>query len=298
MTEDQKMLLIAQRSRQGYEERMGPLLAAEPVTVEATELEIETAAGKTRLLIYKPQRRSGDPWPVYLNIHGGGFIQGSTRDDDGWCRQIAVAAECAVINIEYHLAPETKFPVQLDECYDVAKWAVAHAAEYGFDPRRIAVGGSSAGANFAAALCLLARQRKEALFCFQVLNYPPLDFVTDPETKGDRDALLTARAQAFFTACYLRDESDAHNPLASPLLAEDFSGLPPALVITAEYDPLQAEDEAYARRLLAAGVAVTYKMFDGCMHAFTHLGPDAAANEAWQLIQTCLRQAFYSETGG
>ena len=93
MTEDQKMLLMAQRSRQCYEERMGPVLAAQPVTVEATELEIETVAGKTRLLIYKPQRAADNPCPVYLNIHGGGFIQGSTRDDDGWCRQIAVAGQ-------------------------------------------------------------------------------------------------------------------------------------------------------------------------------------------------------------
>ncbi len=298
MTEDQKMLLIAQRSRQGYEERMGPVLAAQPVAVEATELEIETAAGTTGILIYRPQWVTDRPWPVYLNIHGGGFIQGSTRDDDGWCRQIAVAAECVVINIEYHLAPETKFPVQLDECYDVAKWAVAHAAEYGFNPGRIAVGGSSAGANFAAALCLLARQRQEVRFCFQVLNYPPLDFVTDPETKGDRDTLLTARAQAFFTACYLRDAADAKNPLASPLLAEDLSGLPPALVITAEYDPLRVEDEAYANRLQVAGADVTYKMFDGCMHAFTHLGPETPAGEAWRLIQSSLRQAFYGRTGG
>lgn len=298
MTENHKMLLMAQRSRQSYEERMGPGLPVHSVAVEVTELDIDTVAGKTRLLIYKPQWVSETSLPVYLNIHGGGFIQGSTRDDDGWCRQIAVAAECAVINIEYHLAPETKFPVQLEECYDVAKWVVAQAVAYGFDPVRIAVGGSSAGANFAAALCLLAQQRQDVRFCFQVLNYPPLDFVTDPENKGDRDTLLTARAQAFFTACYLRDASDARNPLASPLLAENFFGLPPALVITAEFDPLRAEDEAYSGRLQAAGVAVTYKMFEGCMHAFTHLGPEPAAMEAWRLIQSSLRQVFYNEAGG
>ena len=297
MTEDQKMLLIAQRSRLCYEERMGPVLTASAVTVEVAELDVETSVGKTRLLIYKPRQMPETACPVYLNIHGGGFIQGSTRDDDGWCRQIAVAADCTVINIEYHLAPETKFPRQLEECYDVARWAAAQSAVFGFDPLRIAVGGSSAGGNFAAALCLLAKQRQDVRFCFQVLNYPPLDFVTDPETKGDRDALLTARAQAFFTACYLRDASDAKNPLASPLLAEDVAGLPPTLVIAAEHDPLRAENEAYANRLQAAGVAVTYKMFAGCMHAFTHVGPEPSATEAWSLIQSSLRQAFYGEAG-
>ena len=296
MLEEQKMLLMAQRSRQSYEEKMGPVLTAQPAMVDVTEHSITTAAGETRLLIYKPQGMSKKSWPVYLNIHGGGFIQGGTRDDDGWCRQLAVAADCAVVNIEYHLAPETKFPVQLDECYDVAKWALTQAAENEFDPLRIAVGGSSAGANFTAALCLLARQRQDVKICFQVLNYPPLDFVTDPETKGDSDTLLTARAQAFFTACYLREASDAFNPLASPLLAEELSGLPPALIITAEYDPLRAEDEAYANRLQAAGVAVTYKTFDGCMHAFIHLGPESAATEAWNLIQESLRQAFYGKS--
>lgn len=290
------MILMAQRSRQNYMEKMGPLLAVQPTKAVVTERMVPTAAGETLVLIYHPCGLPEKPWPVYLNIHGGGFVQGSTQDDDGWCRQIAAAVGCAVVNIEYHLAPEQQFPLQLEECYDVAKWLQAQAAVNGFDPLRIAVGGSSAGGNFAAALCLLARQRQDFNFCFQVLNYPPLDFSIDPATKGDTDTLLTARAQAFFTACYLGDASDALNPLASPLLADTLADLPPALIITAEHDPLRAEDEAYAKRLAADGVAVKYQMFAGCFHAFTHLGPEPAAIQAWELIQTQLKQAFASDT--
>ena len=292
MLAEEKMLLMAQRSRQNYMEKMGPVLAAQPTEIEITECTAPTAAGETLVLIYKPCGLQGKPLPVYLNIHGGGFIQGSTQDDDGWCRQIAAAVGCVVVNIEYHLAPEHKFPLQLEECYDVIKWVQATADENGFDRSRIAIGGSSAGANFSAALCLLARQRQDVVLCYQVLNYPPLDFLTDPETKGDRDPLLTARAQAFFTACYLQDPADAANPLASPLLAESLAGLPPALIITAELDPLCAEDEQYAKRLAADGVAVTYQMFAGCSHAFTHMGPESASTEAWALIQMKLQQAF------
>lgn len=290
------MILMAQRSRQTYMEKMGPVLAAQPTQIIVTERMIPTTAGETPVLIYHPYGLPKKPWPVYLNIHGGGFIQGSTQDDDGWCRQIAAAVGCIVVNIEYHLAPEHQFPLQLEECYDVARWLQTQAAVNGFDPLRIAIGGSSAGGNFAAALCLLARQRQDVSFCFQVLNYPPLDFSVDPATKGDTDTLLTARAQEFFTACYLRDASDALNPLASPLLADDLDGLPPALIITAEHDPLRAEDEAYAKRLAATGATVTYKMFAGCYHAFTHLGPEPAAMQAWELIRTQLKQAFANDT--
>ena len=292
MLVEEKMLLMAQRSRQNYVERMGPVLVAQPAEVAVLERSVPTVAGETVVLIYKPCGLPTSPLPVYLNIHGGGFIQGSTQDDDGWCRQIAAKVGCIVINIEYHLAPEYKFPLQLEECYDVIKWVQAAANENGFDPSRIAVGGSSAGANFSAALCQLAKQRQDVSFCYQVLNYPPLDFLTDPETKGDQDPLLTARAQAFFTSCYLRDSADAANPLASPLLAESLVGLPPALIITAELDPLCAEDEQYAKRLAADGVAVTYRMFAGCSHAFTHFGPEPAALEAWSLIQEKLQQVF------
>ncbi len=297
MTEQEKLLLMAQRSRLSYADIIGPTVVAPAVEVSVTEEVAPTCAGKTTIVLYRPQQDIGGPLPVFVNIHGGGFIQGSTKDDDGWCRQIAVAVGCTVVSIEYHLAPEYKFPIPMKECYDVLKWVHEQASGKGFDPERIAVGGSSAGGNFAAALCLLARERKEFSLVDQVLKYPPRDFSIDPELKGNSDALLTPRAQAFFSACYLHVSIDETNPLASPLLAENLTGLPPALIIAAEHDPLRIEDEEYGKRLAAAGVPVTFRMFEGCMHAFTHFGPEPSATEAWSLIHDRLKQVFWGASG-
>ena len=293
MKNDLKRLLMAQRARAAYAENIEKdRTETEWANGTVQERAVETSAGKTRILLYWPKQERGQGLPVFVNVHGGGFIQGSAGDDEAWCRQISEAVGCAVVNIDYHLAPEYPFPVALEECYDVLKWIQSEGAVLGLDPSRVAVGGHSAGGNLTAALCLLARERQEFSILYQVLNYPPLDFTVDPFSKPSRDTLLTARAQEFFTACYLFDQEQRENPLASPLLAESLAGLPAALVISAEYDPLCAENALYARRLSAAGVSVTYKMFAGCMHAFTHFGPEPAATEAWMLIHEKLRQVF------
>ncbi len=296
--DDAKMLLMAQRAREAYAANFQNSRMSDPWDRgTVAEQVLETSAGDTRILVYKPKPEGEAILPVFVNIHGGGFIQGGAEDDDVWCRKIVEAVGCAVVNIEYHLAPECKFPIALEECYDVVKWVHAHAGERGFDPSRIAVGGHSAGGNLAAGLCLLARERQDFFIAYQVLNYPPLDFSMDPFDKPTRDPLLTPRAQAFFTSCYLNELEDAQNPLASPLLAETFEGLPAALIISAEYDPLCAENELYGKKLSVAGVDVTYRMFAGCMHAFTHFGTEPAASEAWALIHGKLKQAFAGGTG-
>lgn len=209
---------------------------------------LETAAGSTPVLVYRPQTAADSRLPVFINLHGGGFVIGSALDDDVWCRKIANAAACVVVNVDYHLAPEHKFPAALEECYDVAKWLHDNPAALAIDPGRIAVGGHSAGGNLAAALCLLAKKRGEFPLIYQVLNYPPLDLSSDPFAKPATDTVLTARDQAFFTTCYFRQPADALNPLASPLLAADLAGLPDALIITAEHDPLCREGSLYAER--------------------------------------------------
>ena len=291
---------VAERSRQAYAQKMEQeRREAGRTEGVAKKRRVATCAGETEIYLYQPSRLIiARPLPVFVNIHGGGFIQGSPDDDDPWCRQIADAADCAVVSINYHLAPEYRFPVALYECYDVIKWLHDQANYLGMDPGRIAVGGHSAGGNLAAALTLLARERREFSFVFQVLNYPVLDFVQDPYEKTGQDLLLTAKAQNFFSNCYLADAEAAKKPLASPILAESFAGLPPALVIAAEYDPLRAENERYAEALKAAGISVTYRLFPGCMHAFTHFGPEESANEAWRLIEASLRQAFWGKEEG
>ena len=295
MVTNEFLAKVAERSRQAYAQRMEQeRREAGRADGMATRIHVATGVGETEIYLYRPlQSKRTGPLPVFVNIHGGGFIQGSPGDDDPWCRQIADAVDCAVVSIDYHLAPEYRFPVTVYECYDVIKWLHDQAVFLGMDPGRIAVGGHSAGGNLAAALTLLARERREFSLGFQVLNYPVLDFVRDPYEKVGKDLLLTAKAQSFFSSCYLEDAEAAKNPLASPILAESFAGLPPALVIAAEFDPLRVENERYAEALKTAGVTVTFHLFPGCMHAFTHFGPETAANEAWRLIQDSLRQAFW-----
>lgn len=293
MTNEQKLLLMAQRSRQNYAELFKPLPFGEleKVTVERTLF--PTCAGWTEGLLYRPKPEMKELLPMWVNFHGGGFIQGSPADDDRWCRFISARAGCLVVSVDYQLAPERQFPFQLEEGYEVLAWLNRQGKSMGVDPERIAIGGSSAGGNFAAAICLMVRQRKEFSLIYQVLNYPPLDFVTDPWEKGEQDRLLTPRAQDFFTDCYLAKREDRSNPFASPLLSEDLSDLPPALIIAAGLDPLCAENQAYARKLNEAGTPAEIHCFPDCMHAFTHVGPEREALIAWNLIQERLRQVFW-----
>jgi acetyl esterase len=280
---------MAERARQSFAAGQAARPKVDvPVKVFA-EYRAPTRAGETRVLFCSP---GGRALPVFVNFHGGGFVMGSADDDDVYCRRLANAAGCAVVNADYRLAPEHKFPAALEDCYDVVRWVHDNAAALGVDPARIAVGGHSAGGNLAAAVCLLAKARREFAIIFQVLDYPPLDLTLDPYAQESRDALLTPKAHIFFNACYFNTPADARNPLVSPLLAGDLAGLPPALVIAAEYDPLRADGERYAARLRAAGVDATYRLFAGCSHAFTHFGPEEAADEAWALIAAKLREAF------
>ena len=209
----------------------------------AAEHMVRTGAGDTRVLVYRPAGQARGPVPVFVSFHGGGFVMGSADDDDVWCRRIADAVGCAVVSVDYRLAPEHKFPVALEECYDVVKWVCADAAVLGIDPGRLAVGGHSAGGNLAAGLCLLAKERREFSVVYQVLDYPPLDLTVDPYAVVTGDKLLTPATRAFFTACYVNAPEDTRSPLLSPLLAADLSGLPAALVITAEHDPLRGDGE-------------------------------------------------------
>ena len=285
----QQLMKIALAARKSFAAR--PSAGGSVPAVNSEERVLVTAVNETRVFTYCACERQ-QPLPVFINMHGGGFIMGSAATDDDWCRRLADAVPCLVMNIDYRLAPEHRFPAALEECYAVIGHLYAQAAEWGIDRQRIAVGGQSAGANLAAALCLLARDRREFPLRYQVLNYPPLDMTLDPDGKPAGDKILTARMQKLFNACYLRNEADAANPLVSPLLTPDLSRLPAALIIAAELDPLRPEAERYASRLIAAGVAASCEVFAGCMHAFTHFGPETAASGALASIARHLRAAF------
>nr|WP_225983680.1 MULTISPECIES: alpha/beta hydrolase [Bacillaceae] len=260
--------------------------------VEREERLIETNLGNTRVITYRPNRNTEGPLPVFVNMHGGGFVMGSAELDDAWCPVIADRASCLVVNIDYHLAPEYKFPAAIYECYDILKWLYENPNVLQVDNKRIAVGGHSAGGNLAAALCLLNKEREQIPLVKQILNYPPLDLATDPDLKFKHKKAIPPRLAKLFNESYLKSMKDAENPLVSPVYAEDLEDLPPALIITAEFDSLADEADYYASQLEEAGVTVKKKRYMEAAHAFTHTGELKQAEEAWHLISDELKEAF------
>lgn len=262
---------------------------------------IPTPWGAARALFYWPNTQSAQPLPVYLNLHGGGFVAGVPEHDDSYCRRLAHNLGCLVVNVDYVLAPEHPFPAGLRQSFAVLEWLAEQAATLGIDPQRIAVGGHSAGGNLATGVASLARGHQRLRVVHQVIDYAVLDLTQDPGAKLSTidKPLLGAGLVRFFNSCYLSDAAQARDLLVSPLLAtvDELRGMPPTTLITAEYDILRAEGEAYAEKLRQAGVAVSERMFAGCDHMFTHLGPDDSAEQAWQLIEDSLREAFQVGAG-
>jgi acetyl esterase len=271
-----------------------------PLRAVAEEF-IPTAWGPARALFYWPNTPSQEPLPVYLNLHGGGFVAGVPEHDDSYCRRLAHNLGCLVVNLDYALAPEQPFPAGLRQSFAVLEWLAEQATTLGIDPQRIAVGGHSAGGNLATGVANLARGHQRLRVVHQLIDYAALDASQDPALKYSSlgQPLLRPGLMRFFNSCYLSDPAQALNPLVSPLLATvgELRGMPPATLITAEYDVLRAEGEAYAEKLRQAGVPVSERMFVGCDHMFTHLGPDDSAEQAWQLMEDGLRGAFWVGAG-
>ena len=259
--------------------------AAGPEVAKVEERKIPRSGGEIPLRIYTPA--GNGPFPALCWFHGGGWVLGDLESADPTCRDLANAAGCVVVSVDYRLAPESKFPAAADDCHAATQWVAANAAALGVDAKRIAVGGDSAGGNLAAVVALMARERGPALR-FQLLVYPVTDAAIDtPSYRDNADGyLLTKSSMVWFWSHYLRNDADKANPIASPLRAADLKGLPPALVITAEFDPLRDEGEAYARRLREAGVPTKLSRYDGTIHGFfgmtgfIELGKKAVAEAA------------------
>jgi acetyl esterase len=254
---------------------------------------IPAPTGEIPVRIYTPDGTG--PFPLLVFFHGGGWIVGDLDSHDAVCRALTNAAACVVLAVGYRLAPEHKFPAATEDCYAATAWAAAHAAELNADPDRIAVGGDSAGGNLSAVVTLLARERSGPRLSFQLLIYPATDCSTEfPSWVENADApMLDAASMRWCIQHYLNDEADKTNPLASPLLASDFHKLPPALVLTAEYDLLRDEGEAYAEKLKAAGVSVTVRRYDGLVHGFFSYGAGVdRVQQAMAETAESLRSAF------
>ena len=224
-------------------------------------------AGQIPIRIYSPAGAA--PFPLLVFYHGGGWVIGDLDTHDNACRSFTNRAGCVTLAVDYRLAPENKFPAAVEDCYQATAWAAEHAREFGADPARIAVGGDSAGGNLAAVVSLLARDRRRPAIKFQLLIYPATDGALDTNShKTFTDYFLTDKAVKHLWGSYLRDDADRTDPLASPSLAKSHKGLPPALIITAEFDPLRDEGEAYGEKLRAAGVPVSVTRYDGMIHGF------------------------------
>ncbi|WP_241536072.1 alpha/beta hydrolase [Indiicoccus explosivorum] len=255
---------------------------------------VDTSIHPASLSFYYPDGAEQESLPVYINFHGGAFIMNSKEMDDPFCRYLANRAGCAVLNIGYAKAPEFPFPDPIIQSYEIIQWMKGRAEELKIDPDRIMVGGQSSGGNLAAALCLYLEEKAEKQPLLQALSYPMLDFVT-PHAEKPEPKWLRARYPQFanfLNMCYLPDQKQARNPLASPVCADIDSGLAPAVLIIAEHDAFRPEGEFYARKLKAAGVSVHDELFEGCYHAFTLEGPKDKAEEAWDLIARKAREAI------
>ncbi len=209
------------------------------------------------------------PFPVMVYFHGGGWVGGSIAVADEPCRALANKAGVIVVAASYRLSPENKFPAAIDDAYNAVVWTAAKIAEFGGDPARIGVLGDSAGGNLAAVVAMMARDKGGPKLKAQVLTYPVIDpSPIYPSVKENAEGyVLHAAAIPWFWEQYLAKPSDVENPYASPIRAKDLSGLPPALVITVEFDPARDEGEAYGAKLKAAGVDTKVKRFDGLIHA-------------------------------
>jgi acetyl esterase len=243
--------------------------------------------------VYLPE--APRPLPVLVYFFGGGWVLGSLDAVDPVCRRLANATPCAVVSVAYRRAPENPFPAGLEDCYAALCWVAEHGAELGLDSARLAVGGASAGGNLAAAVALLARERREPKLVLQLLVYPPLDHRADTRSTTETlDPLLFGREDlAWCWSHYLAEPADGDSTLASPLRAQDLRGLPAALVITAELDPLRDQGELYAARLGDAGVPVNLMRFEGAVHGFfSKADRFDAGTEAQALAASALRLAF------
>ena len=257
-------------------------------------ISIPGPGGQIRLRTYTP--RGSPPFPILVYFHGGGFVLESLDSHDGLCRTLARKVSCIVVSVDYRLAPETKFPAAVHDAYAATCWVAENARHIQGDPARIAVGGDSAGGNLATVVSLIARDRGGPSLVYQWLAYPVTD-LSFLDTASYQECAqgygMTRADMVWYRDHYLACEADARNPLASPLLAPDLRGLPPALVMTAEFDILRDGGEAYARRLQQAGVPATCKRYDGLIHAFLGMeGLVDRVRDALDDAAAALRAAF------
>jgi acetyl esterase len=269
----------------------------EPVAMARIDaLEVPVAGATIAARAYTPEGLAGEGAPALAFFHGGGWVVGSLETHDRLCRALAEKAGCKVIAVDYRLAPEHPFPTPVEDVAAAFRWIAGNAAALGVDSARIAVGGDSAGGNLSAVLCQSVRDAGDALRpCFQLLLYPATDFAGDYASRAENAEgyMLTEDLIGWFGGHYMGGWTKPEDPRLSPLRAPSLADLPPALVVTAGYDPLQGEGIAYADALKAAGVPVTFRDYPGMLHGFLNFGGAVkVAERAVGEAAADLRRAF------
>jgi acetyl esterase len=278
--------------RVAYERQRLTLLPPKPQVAVTYQLSIPSDFCPIPARFYRATKDK-TPCPLLVYFHGGGFMLGTLALYDTTCRRLAVQGNCAVLSVDYRLAPETQFPGAVQDAYAATRWASDHAGLLNIDPLKIAVGGDSAGGNLAAVVAQMAQDSGAFKIALQALIYPMTDQSREYPSyqRNAKGYMLTTAALHWFMDNYVPDLSDRKDPLASPMLRKGLQGLPPALVISAEFDPLVDENQAYAKTLKEAGVETDYVCFPGMIHPFFTLGgvvEDSAKAEA--LVASALKK--------
>lgn len=287
--------LTPDQAREQYQLRVSKLAVKEPI-FKTTDRPIPGAGSELPIRIYQPREaKPGERLPVLVWFHGGGFVIGNLDTHDSACRMLANQADCLVVAVDYRLAPEFKFPAAVEDSMAALRWVALHAREIGADSERIAVGGDSAGGNLAAVCALMARNEGHPRLALQLLVYPCT--APEPETASHRKFaegyLLTRNTITWFYRQYVRSPKDFQDFRFAPLVADDLSNLPPALVLVAGYDPLRDEGVEYAKRLVEAGNRVTLTNYEGMIHGFYLMGGAVdAAKRAVAESAAALKAAF------
>ncbi len=274
-------------ARDFYDLTSRKLAGNPPDNLSVTDLDIDTTAGPVPLRIYRPENVVEQLLPALVYFHGGGWCVGGLESHDHVCRWLAAHSDCAVISVDYRMGPEHKFPAAVEDAFAATQWISTHASELNIDRKRIGIGGDSAGGNLSAVVTLLAREQGGADLLCQLLIYPATDMLMrfpSHVTYGE-GYRLTRTGIAWFITGYLRDGEDMHDFRASPLMADDHANLPPAFIMTAAFDPLKDEGEAYAGKLRDSGVPVEYHCYPGMVHGFI------AMPGAVDLAETALKDA-------
>ena len=279
-----------------YRERRFYSQPAPPEVAQVRDLVASGPHGDIPLRLYRPLGSAADETlPVLVYYHGGGWVIGDLDTHDTLCRELANGARCCVVAVDYRMSPEQRFPVAVDDCVAATYWVRREAASLGIDAARLAVGGDSAGGNLAAVVAIVARDAGDLPVAYQLLIYPATDQRrgAPSHTSNGQGYLLTTDSMKYFHDHYLPDAARDLDWRASPLLHADLSKLPPALVLTAGYDPLRDEGMQYAERLTDAGSQATYVCFDRQIHGFITMGRVLdEANSAVALCAAELRRAL------